>query len=115
MPPDEDAEPNINNSIYTNVIASMSIHYGNYVTCLTNSKSLDTETMTKARCLHVPFDQTRQIHLEYEGYTNEIIKQADVALLSFPIMWKMDNDIRRNDLLFYGNRTRLNGPAMTWA
>ena len=114
MPPDEDAEPCVNNSIFTNVVASLAIHYANYINCQLGKTSLDNETITKARCVHVPFDEQRQIHLEYEGYSNNRIKQADVVLLGYPLLWKISNEIKRNDLFFYENRTRLTGPAMTW-
>lgn len=114
LPPDEDAQPNVNNSVYTNIIASLSIHYANYVTCLTNQKPLADLDITKARCLHIPFDEQRQIHLEYEGYVDKMIKQADVVLIGFPLLWPMPTRVRQNDLIFYENKTRINGPAMTW-
>lgn len=114
LPPDEDAQPNVNNSVYTNIIASLSIHYANYITCLSNLQPLNTMDIIKARCLHIPFDNERQIHLEYEGYTDKAIKQADVVLIGFPLLWPMQSPIRRNDLIFYENKTRINGPAMTW-
>lgn len=114
VPPDEDAQPNVNNSVYTNVIASLAIHYANYTTCLTNTRPLSQSALTKARCLYIPFDKKRNFHLEYEGYNDKMIKQADVVLVGFPLMWPMDPAIRKNDLLFYENKTRSNGPAMTW-
>jgi hypothetical protein len=75
---------------------------------------LAEDALRKARCLHIPFDATRRIHLEYEGYVDKEIKQADVVLIGFPLMWPMDPQIRKNDLLYYENKTRINGPAMTW-
>lgn len=65
--------------------------------------------------MHIPFDEKRNIHLEYEGYKDELIKQADVVLIGFPLMWPMLEEIRKNDLYFYENLTRENGPAMTWS
>lgn len=44
-----------------------------------------------------------------------IIKQADVVLLGYPLMWSMSDDIRRNNLLTYERLTRADGPAMTWS
>jgi len=104
----------VNNSIYTNIVASLAIHYANYTTCLIDLPPLDPVALTKARCLHLPFDENRKIHLEYEGYTDSEIKQADVVLLGFPLMWSMNPEIKRNDLFFYENKTRSSGPAMTW-
>ncbi len=50
------------------------------------------------------------VHLE-----NTTIKQADVVLLGFPLMWPMNDQVRRNDLLAYEPLTRASGPAMTWS
>ncbi|CAF5175981.1 unnamed protein product, partial [Rotaria sp. Silwood1] len=62
-------------------------------------------------------DNATQTHLEYDGFDlkNTIIKQADVVLLGFPLMWPMSKEIRRNDLLSYEPLTRDTGPAMTWS
>jgi trehalose/maltose hydrolase-like predicted phosphorylase len=46
---------------------------------------------------------------------NTTIKQADVVLLGFPLMWPMSDEVRRNDLLVYEPLTRPDGPAMTWS
>lgn len=46
---------------------------------------------------------------------NTTIKQADVVLLGFPLMWPMSGKIRRNNLLAYEPLTRADGPAMTWS
>jgi hypothetical protein len=43
------------------------------------------------------------------------VKQADVALLGFPLLWSMPDDVRRNDLELYDNITHPEGPAMTWS
>jgi len=67
--------------------------------------------------MNIPFDAKQNIHLEYENYNGSQIKQADVVLIGFPLMYEgpsMSKDVRKNDLLFYENRTRINGPAMTW-
>lgn len=114
LPPDEDAEKKVNNSVYTNIVASLSIHYATYAACLAKTKPLNESWVTKARCMHIPFDEKRRIHPEYEGYKDNVIKQADVVLLGFPLMWPMDAEIRKNDLLFYEKKTRITGPAMTW-
>jgi trehalose/maltose hydrolase-like predicted phosphorylase len=42
-----------------------------------------------------------------------IVKQADVVLLGFPLMWPMTDEIKRNNLLTYERLTRTDGPAMT--
>jgi hypothetical protein len=46
---------------------------------------------------------------------NTIVKQADVVLIIFPLMWPMTDEIKRNSLLTYECITRKDGPAMTWS
>jgi len=57
-------------------------------------------------------------HPEYDGYTNETVKQADVVLLGFPLgvtsFFNMNHKTRTNDLDWYSRVTSLSGPAMTW-
>jgi protein-glucosylgalactosylhydroxylysine glucosidase len=64
--------------------------------------------------LHLPHDAKRRLNLEYEGYSGQQIKQADVVLVGFPLMWPISKKVRQNDLFYYENRTRSTGPAMTW-
>jgi hypothetical protein len=42
------------------------------------------------------------------------VKQADVVMLGFPLLWSMPDDVRQNDLIHYETVTNPNGPAMTW-
>ena len=53
---------------------------------------------------------------EYETGTLDPrgIKQADVVLLGYPLMWDMPPDVRRNDLELYEPIMNPEGPAMTW-
>ncbi|CAF1358035.1 unnamed protein product [Adineta ricciae] len=116
LPPDEDAQPFKNNSVFTNAIASLSIRLADRVSCITR-KNPPQAWLDIASNLHFPFDDATQTHLEYEGFDlkNTTIKQADVVLLGFPLMWPMTEEIRRNDLLAYEKLTRDDGPAMTWS
>ncbi|XP_025050671.1 protein-glucosylgalactosylhydroxylysine glucosidase isoform X4 [Alligator sinensis] len=45
----------------------------------------------------------------------EHVKQADVVLLGFPMMYPMSPEVRRNDLEMYEPVTEQDGPAMTWS
>jgi len=65
--------------------------------------------------MKIPFDQDKKIHLEYDGYKGDPIKQADVVLLAYPLMYPMSQDIRYNDLMYYEKLTDINGPAMTYS
>lgn len=42
------------------------------------------------------------------------IKQADVVLLGYPLLWTMPDDVRAKDLVLYESVTDNQGPAMTW-
>ncbi|CAF0931640.1 unnamed protein product [Didymodactylos carnosus] len=112
----EDAQPFKNNSVYTNAIASLSIDLANRVSCITN-KIVPSQWLDVANNLYFPFDSQLQIYLEYEHFNIQTakIKQADVVLLDFPLMWPMNETVRRNNLLMYENITRDDGPAMTWS
>ncbi|HMP41332.1 MAG TPA: hypothetical protein PKA05_13190 [Roseiflexaceae bacterium] len=69
-----------------------------------------------AERLHLPFDAERRITLEYTGYTDEIIKQADVVLLTFPLEWPLPADVAANNAAYYATRVdAAHGPAMTYA
>ncbi|MDP2435527.1 MAG: hypothetical protein Q8P67_07275 [archaeon] len=113
IPPDEYAA-DVNNSVYTNVVASFSLN-ATIRAALELGLDFPKQWVAIAEHLQIPFDPVRQIHLEYDGYTDETVKQADVILLGFPLMYPMTSAIRQNDLDFYLNVTDPGGPAMTWA
>jgi len=113
IPPDEYAV-GVNNSVYTNVVASFGFNFTKYAGDLLGIE-VPASWSTIASNLELPFDSTRQIYLEYDGYTDDEIKQADVILLGFPLMYNMSYQIRENDLNFYSGVTDPNGPAMTWS
>ncbi|XP_077296184.1 protein-glucosylgalactosylhydroxylysine glucosidase-like [Arctopsyche grandis] len=116
MGPDED-HPNVTNSVFTNVVAGLALYLGDYASCLCNSTNTSKSEWTDvASKLNLPYDHTFDYHPQYDGYERStIIKQADAVLLGFPLMYKMHPKTRENDLLYYENVTRDNGPAMTWS
>jgi trehalose/maltose hydrolase-like predicted phosphorylase len=67
LPPDEDAQPFKNNSVFTNAVASLSIELANRVSCITR-KRVPRAWLDVAYNLHFPFDNLTQTHLEYEGF-----------------------------------------------
>lgn len=113
IPPDENAV-NVNNSIYTNAVAQLSLLFAVEANSLFGIDSPE-EWITLSKNLRFPFDTVRNIHLEYDDYTNDTIKQADVVLLAYPLAWPMTNQVRENDLRFYSSVTESDGPAMTWS
>ena len=135
----------LNLQIYTNVIARYSIQFAKYFFILTligfwinfqinklpkrhaececgsfMTGDVPPAWMDVARKIKIPFDVERNYHPEYDGYNPDValggtIKQADVVLLGFPLMFVTDPVVRRNDLNIYENVTRADGPAMTWS
>jgi len=65
--------------------------------------------------MFIPINPTNGVHLEYDTYNGQIIKQADVILLGYPLQYPMSPQLRYNDLIYYQQRTDKNGPAMTYA
>jgi len=112
IPPDEYAD-HVNNSVFTNVVAQMSLQFAIEVASVLNQDyPLEWETIVNN--IKIPFNEQYQMHPEYDGYVNNTIKQADVILLGFPLGYDMPPAVRQNDLDFYAKVTDPNGPAMTW-
>lgn len=115
MPPDEYQYP-VNNSFFTNVIAKLNIglalKFGPLVGQKIPSAWKDIEQK-----LYLPYDGKLDYHPEFEGFDvtkkGSVVKQADVILANFPLMFPMSASTKKNDLIFYKNVTTLNGPAMT--
>lgn len=70
-----------------------------------------------AKHLTLLYDRELDYNPQYDGYSlNITIKQADVALLGYPLQFaNIQPSTRRNNLNLYANLTRSNGPAMTWS
>jgi hypothetical protein len=118
QPPNEYAD-HVNNSVYTNVAASLALKWTLEVASILNytfPKTVQESYLNVSTNLYFPFDEKFQMHL---GYQNEPygypIKQADVSLLGFPLQYEMPNEIRRNDIIYEVKYTDINGPAMTHA
>lgn len=98
-------------------------------------ESISANWSAIAKGLTIPYDDKEKIILEYDGMDGTvIIKQASVALLSYPLGWKIEDGQALNDLAFvsnmlpqliqifhtkidkqYARTTTPDGPAMTWA
>lgn len=72
---------------------------------------------TIAKHITLLYDRKLDYNPQYDGYNlNITIKQADVTLLGYPLQYvNIKQSTRRNNLYFYANLTRSNGPAMTWS
>ncbi|KYO41605.1 acid trehalase-like protein 1 [Alligator mississippiensis] len=114
MPPDE-YHYQVDNSVYTNAVAQRSL---NFAADLARDFQIPVpeEWLEFAKEVKVPFDTEKKYHPEYDGYRpGEHVKQADVVLLGFPMMYPMSPEVRRNDLEMYEPVTEQDGPAMTWS
>jgi trehalose/maltose hydrolase-like predicted phosphorylase len=63
--------------------------------------------------LRMPFDASRNVFVQYDGYQGTVIKQADTVLLIYPLEWPMSQQVAANTLDYYAERTDPDGPAMT--
>lgn len=104
----------MNSSIYTNLIAQYTLQFAKNAALVLN-EPFPSEWEDIIEKMILLFDSKKKIHPEYYGYSGQTIKQADVVLLGYPLMMKMDPDVRENDLVYYSQRTDSNGPAMTWS
>lgn len=114
MPPDE-YHYSVDNSVYTNAVAQRSLNFAADV-ARDFQIPVPEEWQEVAKKVKVPFDGARNYHPEYDGYSpGKKVKQADVVLLGYPMMYPMSPEVRRNDLEMYEPVTELDGPAMTWS
>ena len=106
MTTDETSNQVINNSIYTNTLASLSIFLEKYASCLikqTDEVLTKNNARNKARCIHIPFDQNKNINLEYEGFNeNQFMAQSDVIFTNYPLMM-LNLNTKENSLNHYQN------------
>ena len=53
------------------------------------------------------------IHPEYAGYQGELVKQADVTLLQYPLGYPMSAGLAASDINYYVPRTDPSGPSIS--
>lgn len=64
----------------------------------------------------VSYDPELDYHPQYAGYKiGTEIKQADVILTTYPLLYPFSRSSVLNDLKFYSNVTRDDGPAMSFS
>lgn len=78
---------------------------------------LNSNWSSIAQHITLLYDRQLDYHPQYDGYNLSIsIKQADAALLGYPLQFaNIRASTHRNNLNYYANVTRSNGPAMTWS
>ncbi|ACC40357.1 trehalose or maltose hydrolase [Mycobacterium marinum M] len=102
----------VTDGVFTNAGAAMAL------TRATEAARLIGETAPPrweqiAEHLRIPFDQSHKVFMQYDGYRDSTIKQADSVLLQYPLEWPMSREAATNTLDFYAPRTDPDGPAMT--
>ena len=113
IPPDEYVL-HCNNSAFTNGAVQRSLYLEADARERLNEDPQYALTLRSvAEKIRIPFDSTKEIHLEHDSYTGDLIKQADVVLLGYPVQMPMPVSVRRNDLVYYAQRVDSNGPAMS--
>ena len=109
--PDED-NPDINDEVYTDAAAAITLE-----DAITAAGLLHLEVPAAwpsiASHLVVPLDSGLGIHPEFSGYLGQIVKQADVTLLQYPLGFPMPAGVAQNDLNYYVPRTDPGGPSMS--
>lgn len=111
QPPDEYAV-GVNNSVTTNAGAQESLRIAVQAAHILGVPANPAWT-TVANGLKIPFDPALGIHPEYDGYSGQTVKQADVTLLQYPWNVPMSPQVAQNDLNYYAKVTDVNGPSMT--
>jgi trehalose/maltose hydrolase-like predicted phosphorylase len=103
---------NVDNEVYTNVAAITTLRLATQAATLLG-KQPNPAWKTVADGLPVLLDPSSQIRPEFEGYAGDLVKQADVVMLTYPWEWNESQTIGLNDLNYYEQRTDPDGPAMT--
>jgi trehalose/maltose hydrolase-like predicted phosphorylase len=111
MGPDEYNYP-VDNSATTNAGAQASLRIAIRAAGILGLTA-DPAWKTVADGLKVPVDTTANIHPEFDSYSGQTVKQADVTLLQYPWGVPMSRSLAQNDLDYYQQRTDPNGPSMT--
>lgn len=110
IPPDEYVD-HVNDSVYSNFVAAQSLRFavlaanilGNACLCLRmvviNLRVLagveddaNSKYSALAEQIVILFNETLGVHPEYEGYPGDLIKQADVVLLHYPLQMEMTTE-----------------------
>ncbi len=67
----DDFQQGVNNSAYTNVIASLAIHWARFMACecgRTERDEVPDDWVQRALYLYLPFDTTQRVHYEFEDF-----------------------------------------------
>ncbi len=109
--PDEE-NPNVNDEVYTNV-GAMSTLQDAVAAAQVLGIAAPASWSTIAAGLVVPVNRALNMHPEFSGYGDQLVKQADVTLLQYPWGYTMPPKLALGDIDFYVPRTDPGGPSMS--
>ncbi|MBV8220243.1 MAG: glycoside hydrolase family 65 protein, partial [Solirubrobacterales bacterium] len=109
--PDEE-NPNVNDEVYTNVGAMRTLQDATAAAQALGINAPASWTQI-ADNLVVPVNNALNMHPEFSGYQNQLVKQADVTLLQYPWNYAMPPKLAEGDINFYVPRTDPSGPSMS--
>jgi trehalose/maltose hydrolase-like predicted phosphorylase len=109
--PDEE-NPNVNDEVFTNAAARQTL-----LDALSAAKVLKVAAPGRwsviASRLVILRNPRLGIHPEFRGYLGQLVKQADVTLLQYPLQYPMPRRLAQNDINYYVPRTDPMGPSMS--
>ncbi|HLM49299.1 MAG TPA: discoidin domain-containing protein [Solirubrobacteraceae bacterium] len=102
----------VNDGVFTNAGAATALRNATKAAQVLG-QSPEAQWTAIADHVRMPFDDAKQVFLQYDGYAGTLIKQADTVLLIYPMEWPMSQTVAANTLDYYAERTDPDGPAMT--
>ena len=109
--PDEE-NPNVNDEVYTNAGAMRTLEDAVQAAQVLGMTPPASWSQIAAN-LVVPVNSALNMHPEFSGYGNQLVKQADVTLLQYPWGFAMPSKLALGDINFYVPRTDPGGPSMS--
>jgi trehalose/maltose hydrolase-like predicted phosphorylase len=109
--PDED-NPNVDDEAYT-IAAARATLLDAAQAARVLGRPVPARWTQVAAGLTVPVDSTLGINPEFTGYSGQLVKQADVTMLGYPLDYPMTPAIAEGDVNYYAVRTNPSGPSMS--
>ncbi|CRG91163.1 hypothetical protein PISL3812_08211 [Talaromyces islandicus] len=105
-----------NNGAFTNAGIKMLLgEYGPAAAKVVN-KEIPQNWSHIAEKIRIPTNKKSKITLEFDDMPGDWqVKQASVALMNYPLEYRISEDWARNDLDYYSGMNTYLGPAMTWS
>lgn len=110
--PDEE-NPDVDDEAYTSVAARTTLRDAAQAARVLG-RTVPTSWTRVASGIVIPRTAgTSDVQPEFDGYEGQLVKQADVTLLQYPLEVAMPATVAQGDLDYYVPRTDPNGPSMS--